>query len=86
MAPSADELVRVTAERLNMRDRPGTDAAVVGALDRGTQLKVVERDGPWVKAEASDGRSGWLSAHFLETLSRRKGRRRGRHDRRLAGW
>ena len=68
MAPSADELVRVTAERLNIRDRPGTDAAVVGALDRGTQLRVVERDGQWVKAEASDGRSGWLSARFLETL------------------
>jgi uncharacterized protein YgiM (DUF1202 family) len=69
MAPSADELVRVTTERLNMRDRPGTDAAVVGALDRGTQLKVVERDGQWIKAQAPDGRSGWLSARFLEKPS-----------------
>ena len=68
-APSADEMVRVTAERLNMRDGPGTNAAVVGAFDRGTQLRVVDRDGEWVKAEAPDDRSGWLSARFLETLS-----------------
>ena len=68
-APSVNEMIRVTGERLNMRDGPSTDAAVVGALDRGTQVRVVDRDGEWVKAEAPDGRSGWLSARFLETLS-----------------
>jgi uncharacterized protein YgiM (DUF1202 family) len=61
--------VRVTAERLNVRDGPNTSAAVVGTFDRGTQLTVLDRDGRWIKAQAPDGRSGWLSARFLEKPS-----------------
>ena len=68
-ATPAGEVVRITAERLNMRDGPSTGAVVVGAFDRGTQFTVVDRDGRWIKAQAPDGRSGWLSARFLETLA-----------------
>jgi len=73
-APRPPETMRVTASRLNMREAPGTDAAVVAAFDRGTRLAVLARQGEWVRAKAPDGRTGWLSARHLEPAPDAAGR------------
>ena len=63
-APASEEaeVIRV-ARSLNLRSGPGTDTARLGAARRGQRLRVIGREGLWVKLSTSDGREVW--AHSL---------------------
>ena len=55
----------VTATELRLRSTPTTAASnVVTALPRGTRLQILEDRGDWLKVTAN-GRSGFVSAHFV---------------------
>lgn len=65
----SDTLVRTYA-RLNFRNAPATDAAVLEILPAGVTLKVIGRnaDSSWLKVSHS-GREGWVARAFVQTVT-----------------
>ena len=69
---AADELAvglaKTTGNALNMREYPTTDSAVVMNLDKGYTLALLERtEEDWFKV-AYEGKTGYVSANYLEEL------------------
>jgi uncharacterized repeat protein (TIGR01451 family) len=60
----------VTANRLNVREGPGTNAAVIGVVVQGTTLQILERnaEGTWwhICCLADSTTTGWISAQFVQ--------------------
>ena len=65
------DLRQVTAERVNMREGPGTNYAVMDRLIQGTEAEVLETDAAgWARVRVLEtGLSGWVSAEFLGTIN-----------------
>ena len=62
-------LGRVTATSLNLREGPGTQFPVLGALSNGTRVEVLSRDAGWLKVRATvDGaaREGYVSERYVQ--------------------
>lgn len=61
------DLRQVTAERVNVREGPGTDYAVMDKLVQGTETEVLEIDSDgWAHVRVIDsGLLGWVSAEYL---------------------
>jgi len=59
----------VTATRLNIRDLPTANGAILGSLVRGTGVTVVAIDAEWALIELTDGRLGWVSGRYLLEVS-----------------
>ena len=61
------DLRQVTAVRVNVREGPGTDYAVMDQLVQGTQTEVLEIDSDgWAHVRVIDsGLLGWMSAKYL---------------------
>ena len=64
---SASEVVVVSAESLNMRSEPESDAYKVGRLLKGDKVTVIEKTEFWVKVKTDDGKTGWISSDYVET-------------------
>ncbi len=66
-ALGADAVVTgtVTADRLNLRDGPGTTYAVVGNAPRGARLTILESGAEWHRVRTDDGTEGWAAARFV---------------------
>jgi uncharacterized protein YgiM (DUF1202 family) len=70
--PEASEAV-VSVDRANVRERPGIDAPVVGAVDKGVRVriegeKVDQNGGKWFKVVLQGRREGWMSDRVLVVL------------------
>jgi outer membrane biosynthesis protein TonB len=61
----ASETLGVTATTLNVRAAAKASAAVVGRLERGDKVEVLERAGEWVRVRLSTGVTGWVAAAYL---------------------
>lgn len=57
----------VNANRVNLRNGPGTNHNVLGKLERDTQVELLaEADGSWVKLRVIEtNRVGWMSISLL---------------------
>ena len=55
----------VLADRLNVRKEPSTDAARIGYIDQGENVKVVEECGDWVKVQYTDTTTGYVFAEYV---------------------
>ncbi len=68
-APAA-RLAR-TSDLLNLRAAPSTRAAVITTLPRGFEVMLMGRsnDNRWALVRLRDGRTGWVSAQYLEPRS-----------------
>jgi hypothetical protein len=62
-APKADE-VYVRASLLKLRNHPQQDAGAWSPLGINTRLRVVGREGDWVRVMSPDGRTGWVKAQY----------------------
>ena len=64
------QLLRVAAERTNLRDRGSIDGAVVASLTKGDELEVIDVAGTWyqVKVKAT-GKAGYVSALVVENVA-----------------
>ena len=57
----------VSADPLNLRSNPSTDATVLNQLSEGTKLSIlqVSADEQWLRVRFSDGVEGWVAAQFV---------------------
>lgn len=55
----------VTADRLNVRQEPATDAKRIGYIDNGEKAKILENDGEWLKVQYTEGKEGYVSAEYV---------------------
>ena len=55
----------VTADRLNVRRDPATDAKRIGYIDNGEKVKILENDGDWLKVQYTDSKEGYISAEYV---------------------
>ncbi|WP_432689376.1 SH3 domain-containing protein [Pseudooceanicola sp. C21-150M6] len=73
-APTAEnaftDIREVTGNRVNMRNGPGTNYAIVDRLTRGQEVEVLSEPGNgWLELRVNDtGQVGWM-ADFLVTAS-----------------
>ena len=55
----------VTADRLNVRQDPATDAKRIGYIDNGEKVKILENDGDWLKVQYTEDKAGYVSAEYV---------------------
>jgi SH3-like domain-containing protein len=58
------EMLVTTAVQLNVRQGPGRDQPVVAQLQKGTRVERLEEADGWMRIQALDGVTGWISAQF----------------------
>lgn len=63
-APEPVPTVRVTASSLNVRGEPSAKAPILGRVQSGDRLTLLEERGEWYRVEWSAGREGWVSARY----------------------
>lgn len=59
-APGRAEMVSVNRPKINMRSGPGTQYGVMWELGRGYPLKVLGRQGNWLKVIDFENDTGWI--------------------------
>lgn len=67
--PTSDDVRIVTAEALNLRDRPSSSSTVLGKLVAGESVTVIGQERTWLEVITADGTSGWISSRFVKTPS-----------------
>lgn len=63
-APPVHETVTITADSLNVRQGAGSTHPVVTTLPKGTRVERLEESGGWLRIQADDGTTGWISARY----------------------
>jgi len=57
--------VIVDVSVLRLRQGPGTDYEIIGRLDRGTKLEVIDFSEEWLLVITPDGDSGWVHSGYV---------------------
>ena len=57
----------VDADTLNLRKSPSTDSSVLGQLDRGQKVEILEQDGVWYKIKVN-GTIGYAHSDYMEKV------------------
>lgn len=60
----AAEPVQVNADNVNFRETASTEGNVLGTLNKGENVNLVENEGEWSKVEFN-GKTGYVSSEFL---------------------
>jgi len=55
----------VDATNVNIRSGPGTDHNIIGKVDRGERLGILEQTGNWFKVELVQGGIGWIADQLI---------------------
>ena len=55
-----DEVTKTVTAKLNVREEPSLDSAIVCVLEPGEKVKVLETDGDWTHHE-----KGWSMTQYL---------------------
>ncbi len=61
----ATYIVNTQVSNLNVRKFPGTDAAIVGKLAKGTEIEVENIDNGWARIEFN-GATAYVSADYVK--------------------
>jgi uncharacterized protein YraI len=60
---------RITDERVNVRQGPGSEYDRTRLVDRETKVTVTAREGSWVQVTLPNGASGWVGLKFVDPES-----------------
>jgi len=59
----------VQADRLNVREHPGTESARIGYIDNGERVKLIAEEPPeqegWLKVSYTEGSTGYVAAEYV---------------------
>ena len=64
----AQEVVSIARATVNMRASPGMDSAVRWELSRHYPLKVLQRQGSWLKVRDFEGDVGWVATRLTSRM------------------
>lgn len=61
----------VTAEKLNVRAEPSTQAAILQQLSEGAAVTIIEKssNGQWLQIVLSNGKQGWVAAQYVRVTA-----------------
>ncbi len=62
---SQNSVIVTAKDFMNMRSQPSKTAKVIANVDRGVVLKVIKKQGSWLKVRHRDGVEGWMYASLL---------------------
>lgn len=65
---SAQDMVSVRGEPVNMRAGPGTGSEVLWELGRGYPLQVLSRKGRWLQVRDYEGDRGWVARSLTQRV------------------
>ena len=54
----------VIANRLNVRQEPGTDSKRIGYISHGEKVKLLEQQGDWLLIQYTEDRTGYVAAEY----------------------
>lgn len=63
---AAEKMGTITASTLNVRSGPSSKYRVVGKLNRGNNVTIVDSSGGWVKVKFSGDKTGWSSSKYVK--------------------
>lgn len=68
---STGSVATITVDRLNVREGPGLQHAVIAKLTRGTQVTITDpaAAGDWLRIELPNGNQGWIAATYVSRLA-----------------
>ena len=55
----------VIANRLNVRQEPGTDSKRIGYISHGEKVKLLEQQGDWLLIQYTEDRTGYVAAEYV---------------------
>ena len=64
----------IVAKQLEAKFEPRENATGHYELYEGSRVRVLQREGEWLKIQRPDGKSGWIPAAGLEEIQNKKGR------------
>lgn len=59
----------VTADGVNLREKPSADSKIISVLDKGSKVSPITSSGNWVKVKTSNGSTGWVSKAYVYSPS-----------------
>lgn len=67
-AATSDSTGYVTAEKLNVRAEPSTQAAILQQLSEGAAVTIIGQssDGRWLQIDLTAGKQGWVAAQYVQ--------------------
>jgi hypothetical protein len=67
---ASGQLLRVTAERTNLRDKAALDGAVVASLSKGDEVEIIDVAGAWYRVRVkTTGKEGYVHGLVVERTS-----------------
>ncbi|MEM6725478.1 MAG: SH3 domain-containing protein, partial [Bacteroidota bacterium] len=57
--------VKVEGDNLNVRQGPGTRFSIVGKLQNGDTVEIIDSQGVWFKLNASGNEEQWVHSHYI---------------------
>jgi hypothetical protein len=63
------EFRRLTGDRVNLREGPGTDERVLAILPIDSEVEVIEAQDEWLRVRTNSGLVGWVAARFVAPRS-----------------
>ncbi len=74
-APKTDDArprVKVTARRLNLREKASVKSNVLQVLQKDDVLDVLSRKGGWLRVQNNAGLTGWVSIRYVQFLGKKR--------------
>ena len=60
---------KVTAHRLNLREKGSSKSRIMNVLKKGDGLEIMSRKGKWLEVKTEDGIQGWVFSRYVTELS-----------------
>lgn len=60
---------KVTAHRLNLREKGSSKSRIMDVLKKGDELEIISRKGKWLEIKTEEGIQGWVFSRYVTELS-----------------
>jgi uncharacterized protein YgiM (DUF1202 family) len=66
-----DKTAEVAGDNINIRLRPDTSSPILGRVNKGQAVKVLEEKGDWCRIEPSANSHGWIHKNFVNRIEKK---------------
>lgn len=63
---NSNKFVKITVDGLNVRNGPGLDYDVIGKVNKGETLQIIEEKNKWYKIKLKNNSEGWIAGWYVE--------------------